>query len=539
MATRHKARSPPSSDQPVRSDVSPSAAGMPHRSRRFWFRWWLEVTAAVLLFVPVIVLLAGGIAWLWEHGWLLWWLLGAATISLIVWGSLRLRHREIWRPAGKERPTLTNADPTWAPHEQAAWETVRQFSAEADGATLEDHRLMLAAAQRTIEAVARHYHPEHVEPALEFTLPELLLLTERVSARFRLALLEQVPLSHRLKARSLIRAWGWRPMLAAGFEQGRKLYSVVRLARAASPLHALAAEIRDHLVGDLFDRVQTNVQRRIVRLWMEEVGRAAIELYSGRLNVDALELATAAAREGLSGAATVTTPGSLRLLVAGGPNAGKSRLARAMLGELGGVVDVTPLTNDFEGYELRRDGLPLAYVIDSPAIDDEARAGEFVKRAFACDLIIWVTPAAASHVERDRAALDALRERYAANPQRRMPPLIVVASQLDRLVSAGEWSPPYELNAPRTPTERAMRAALDALAAGLFVPFDAIVPMRLDMQRPYNLELLWLKLEELADEAQRARWVRLLRGALDKRGWRSTWRQVGGARRLVGRLLRR
>jgi hypothetical protein len=53
------------------------------------------------------------------------------------------------------------------------------------------------------------------------------------------------------------------------------------------------------------------------------------------------------------------------------------------------------------------------------------------------------------------------------------------------------------------------------------------------------LELLWLKLEKLADEAQRARWVRLLRGAIDKRGWRSTWRQVVGARRLLGRLLRR
>jgi hypothetical protein len=33
---------------------------------------------------------------------------------------------------------------------------------------------------------------------------------------------------------------------------------------------------------------------------------------------------------------------------------------------------------------------------------------------------------------------------------------------------------------------------------------------------------LWLKLEELAEEAQRARWVRLLRGALEKRGWRRT-----------------
>ena len=529
------------SEQPTRSDARPRAGWRTaaNPSKRFWFRWWLEFTAAVLLFVPIIVLLGGGIAWLWEHGWLLWWLLGAAAISTIVWGSLRMRHRGIWRPTDSEKPTLTNADSTWAPHEQAAWQTVRQYSAEADGATLADHRLMLAAAQRTIEAVARHYHPEHVEPALEFTLPELLLLTERVSARFRLALLEQVPLSHRLKARSLIRAWGLRPMLAAGFEQGRKQYSVVRLARAASPLHALIAEVRDHLVGDLFDRVQTNVQRRVVRLWIEEVGRAAIELYSGRLNVDALELATAAAREGLSGAATVTTPGSLRLLVAGGPNAGKSRLARAMLGELGGVVDVKPLTSDFEGYELRRDGLPLAYVIDSPAIDDETRTGEFVKRAFACDLIIWVTPASASHLAHDRAALDALRERYAANPQRRMPPLIVVASQLDRVVPDAEWKPPYKLDAPRSPAEQAMRTALDTLATGLFVPFDAIVPMRLDTEPPYNLDLLWLKLEELAEEAQRARWVRLLRGALEKRGWRSTWRQVAGARRIVGRLLRR
>src|SRR5690606_38139997 len=128
----------------------------------------------------------------------------------------------------------------------------RRLSGAGDAAMLEDQRAMLAAARRTIRAVAGHYHPEHAEPALEFTLPELLLLTERVSARLRLVLLEQVPLSHRLKARSLIRAWGYRPLLAAGVERGLRLYSFVRMARAASPLHALVAEVRDHMVGDLF-----------------------------------------------------------------------------------------------------------------------------------------------------------------------------------------------------------------------------------------------------------------------------------------------
>lgn len=507
--------------------------------RRFWLQWWLEVTAAVVLLVPVIVLLGAGIAWLWDRGWLLWWLLGATAITVLVWGGLRLRHRHSWRPPDKARPTLTAADSTWAPHEQAAWETVRRFSAEAEPETLTDHRRMLAAAKETIEAVARHYHPEQLDPTLEFTLPELLLLTERVSARLRLVLLEQVPLSHRLKARSLIRAWGLRPLLAASFERGRKLYSLVRVARAASPLHALVAEVRDHLVGDLFDRVQTNVQRRVVRLWIEEVGRAAIELYSGRLNVDALELAAAAAREGLAGAATVTPPGSLRLLVAGRPNAGKSALVRAMLEELGGVVDVRPLTADFGGYELRRDGLPLAYVIDSPAVDDDKRTTEFVKRAFACDLVIWIIAADAADRSADRAALDALRDRFTATPQRRMPPLIVVASHIDRIGGAAAWTPPYELEAPVTPAEQALRAALDALAADLAVAPDAVVPMRLDTAPPYNLELLWLRLEELAEEAQHARWVRLVRSAMEKRGWRSAWRQIAGARRIVTRLIRR
>lgn len=84
-----------------------------------------------------------------------------------------------------------------------------------------------------------------------------------------------------------------------------------------------------------------------------------------------------------------------------------------------------------------------------------------------------------------------------------------------------------------------MRAALDALAAHLLVPADAVVPMRLDSTPLYNLELLWLRLETLAEEAQRARWVRVLRGALEKRGWRSAWRQVAGARRIVRRLMRR
>ena len=511
-----------------------------NRRQRIWLRWWLEVVAVVLLLTPVLVLLGAGVSWLWERGWLMWWLLAAMTLTVTVWGGLRLRHRPRRGSSDAQPATLTQPDPTWAPHEQAAWETVRRLSSEADVALLEHHREMLAAAQRTIEEVARHYHPGRREPALEFTLPELLLLTERVSARLRVVLLEQVPLSHRLKAGPLIRAWGYRPLVAAGFEHGRRLYGLVRLGRAVSPLHALVAELRDHFVGDLFDSVQANVRERIVRLWIEEVGRAAIELYSGRLRVDALQLAAVAASEGLEGAAIAAPPpGSLRLLIAGQTNAGKSSLVNGMLGELSAGVDVLPLTAGFEGYELRQDGLPPAYLIDSPGIDDDAGVIELGKRAFACDLIVWVAAAHRADRALDRAALDALRARFAADPQRKMPPLIVVASHVDRLSPARDWAPPYNVDAPSLPKEQSMRAALEAIAADLLVPVETIVPMRLDSAPPYNLEVLWLRLEAVAGEAQRARWVRVLRTAIGEDGWRRSWKQVVGAGRMVGDLVKR
>src|SRR5690606_7981989 len=133
----------------------------------------------------------------------------------------------------------------------------------------------------------------------------------------------------------------------------------------------------------------------------------------------------------------------------------------------------------------------------------------------------------------DRAALDAVRAKFAADPARKMPPLIVVASHIDRLTPAREWSPPYNVDAPSSPKEHSIRGALDAIARDLLVPVETIVPMRLDTTPPYNLEILWLRLEALVEEAQRARWVRVLRDAMRDGGWRRSWRQLVGAGRLV------
>jgi hypothetical protein len=72
----------------------------------------------------------------------------------------------------------------------------------------------------------------------------------------------------------------------------------------------------------------------------------------------------------------------------------------------------------------------------------------------------------------------------------------------------------------------------------LDVPVATIIPMRLDTTPPDNIEGLWLRLEASSGEAQRARWVRILRSAQDQRGWRTSWKQVVGAGRKVGKLVR-
>ncbi len=59
----------------------------------------------------------------------------------------------------------------------------------------------------------------------------------------------------------------------------------------------------------------------------------------------------------------------LRLLLGGQVNAGKSSLINALLNEIRAASDALPLTSEFTAYELKREGVPQALIIDSPGLD--------------------------------------------------------------------------------------------------------------------------------------------------------------------------
>ena len=77
-------------------------------------------------------------------------------------------------------------------------------------------------------------------------------------------------------------------------------------------------------------------------------------------------------------------------------------------------------------------------------------------------MVLWVAAATRAARDRDRAALKAIRERFAAQPNRRRPPMLLVLTHIDALRPFQDWAPPYDLEAGTREKARSIRAAAEA-----------------------------------------------------------------------------
>jgi uncharacterized protein len=510
----------------------------------FWRRWWAALFALVAAALPLLALIPLGGVWLWQQGYVLWWLaaalvLGAGGYACARWLQREARAADAAADSLEQRmEPVSPPDDDWSPHDLDAWAMVQRLASDVDPHIIGDSDRLLETATHTIEIVARHYHPTLREPVWRFTLPEALLLTERVSARLRVVLLTSVPGSHLIRAGQLRRIWQLKPAAETGMRMLRHAQRAWRFARLVNPMAALLAEARDQLVSAALGETGHHLRRKGARIWVEEVGRAAIELYSGRLRLDAAELAAHARRTpGLGREAPL--PGPIHIVVAGQTKAGKSSLVNALLGDIAAGVDVLPLTENFTRYELTREGAPEAVIVDSPGMDDEASTTRTIDAAREADCLIWVVAAHRADRALDRSALEAVRAWFAAWPERPMPPVLVVVTHIDRLSPAREWSPPYDVANPQRQKEVAIREALDVIAADLGVPPPDVVPTRLQpTDCAYNVDLVWALLAQRFDAAQRGRAIRVLR-SVPQHDWKRLLGQAAGAGRLLAGKLGR
>jgi uncharacterized protein len=505
--------------------------------RAFVRRYWPEALLIVAVVLPWLSLLALGIVWLWQGGHVWGWAIAAGSLSLLAWPLARLvRHR-----ADKEaRVALGDvAEPSrgWTGVENDAWNDVLKMADETPPFDFTDIEQFVSRGVATIEAVARRLHPQAGTAWAQFSLPEVLLLTERLARDIRREALRHIPgvrairLSHLLWVHRQTEEYG--PTAETGWRVGFGLWRIARMA--LHPIQAAGQETS----GLFFEKTATVLSYRLrayaTRLFVLEVGRAAIELYSGRLALSDEEMRAARERD-ISITAQPAMP--VRIVLAGQVSAGKSSLLNALAHEVRSAVGPLPTTSEAAEYRLDVEGRPAVTVVDMPGLADDAEpVSGLLAQAARADLILWVASATQPARAIDRKALDRFRAWAKAQLARRPPAVVLALTHVDELRPAAEWAPPYDVSTPVRPKARAIRAAMDAAARALDLRVEAVVPVAMRPSQPsYNIDALWAR---IALELDEARLVQLDRIRLGQSGLRlrELADQLGGAGRLIVRSL--
>jgi uncharacterized protein len=506
-------------------------------SGHFALRIWV---AAICLVLPTLTLVPLGGIWLWQNGYAIYWVIGACIFVVIAFLlQLYLFRRldiPLKGPAKVELPE-DRAASGWTPREEEAWSHVLAIADKVELSHFASWQAFLQLGQDTVDAVARTLHPGVKDPLWQFTAPEALTLVEQVSRRLKPVVAGSIPLGDRLTVGQVIRVYQWR----SAIDIAQKGYDVWRIIRMLNPATAATQELRERLSNQMYRWGREEIAKRLASGYVKEVGRAAIDLYGGRLRVSPEELEAhvteASERDRRAGSNVPAEP--LRLLVCGQINAGKSSLINALAGEVRAAPDVLPTTSAFTAYELKRHGVPQALILDSPGLASPGEPLEkLVGEAAQADLILWVASAVRPDRELDRRALDAIRRYFAEHPNRRRPPMLLVLSHVDTLRPVQEWNPPYDLADAGNAKAVSIRAAMEAAGGDLGFPQDAIVPACLDPGCGiYNADAIWAEIMEQIPDAQRAQLVRTLQDIDRGLDWRKLKNQALNAGRILARAV--
>ncbi|HXE87596.1 MAG TPA: GTPase [Hyphomicrobiaceae bacterium] len=488
---------------------------------------------AVALVLPTVSLVLLGSLWLWQHGYVLYWAMGTC---IAVTGAYLLERRLMLPLPLAAVASLQEGEPgdkAWTPRQEEAWADVQAFAAKAPADRMTSRDSALNLGLETVELVAKRLHPERGDPLLQFTVPEALALIERTSDGLRNFILATFPLGDRVTVAQLMWLYRWRGAVNLA-EKGYQLWRVVRML---NPLAAATTEVRERFTRQMYEMGREHLAGRVARAYVREVGRAAIDLYGGNLRVTRQQLTSHVSEASRRDMAALESRAAepIRILVAGQTGAGKSSLINTLAGAVEAVVDTVPATKSFTTYKLTHEGLPPALIVDSPGLSSPKGIAPLVDAAHHCDMVLWVADATRPARDRDRAALKAIRERFAAQPNRRRPPILLVLTRIDALRPFQDWAPPYDLEAGTREKAKSIRAAAEAAGEELGFAREDVVPVRADSAvAAYNIGALWARMVALVPEAERARHLRVLSEVRSASGWGSMWTQAVNA----GRVLR-
>ncbi|MFM7345376.1 MAG: GTPase family protein [Tagaea sp.] len=469
--------------------------------------FWREALLVALLILPWLVLLPLGLLWLWANDAALWWLLGTAALGIAAFGLRRAILRAS-RPATEPAPSHGTA------LDDAAWALVESQVRGNEPFDFGEPKKISEALEKLVTALAGHYKGATPEATYDVTLPELLLLAERSAKTARAAALANVPgvralkFGHLLWLNRQVSAHG--PALAQVFDKAEWAWRLFRFVK--DPVSGAAGELGRYLLGGSYGVISMRLRAALTALLLRETGRAAIELYSGRLKLTAEEIAAA------DRAVSSDALGPVRIVLMGQVNAGKSSLFNALAGQVHRDVGIEISAQAPGEVAIARDGKPEIVLREAAGLSADADTA--LDEVQAADLVVWVASAIQPARAMDLAALGAMRAALTADPSRKAPPFRLALTHIDLLSPKLEWAPPYDLRDATRPKAKNIRAAIDHACAELGFPPDACVPIAArapyDPGYVYGADELWASIASALAPARAAKLSRVLAG---KSGW--------------------
>lgn len=439
--------------------------------------YWRKIAALLAVFLPLAALCALGAVWLTQHDHWLSYLAGCVVLTAVA-GLFSWASR--WRRSGADSPdTSIVGREHVAPNE--AWNEAETMAFRKSCARIQDATKMPVAVEelrvlidQEMDQVSRDLNGPNAD-AWDFSVPEGLLLTSRITGKFRGHVMDHVPFSNKLTVRQIRIGWSYSGLAADYWRWGKRAYRGSRVV--VNPVGGILAEVRDLFGGALVSELGRAGIASLQALLLEEVSRNAVDLYSGRLEQTDAELGDRIARS-VAKRGDIDSPvlAPLAIVVMGQVSSGKTALIDALLGEKVGLSGVEPITDNFlcHNWELRGVACQL---IDTPGLgQSEATDADLADWVAKADMLLWVTAANRPARAPDHAFLKGITEGFTARPELVPPKIILAATHVDRLIGDEVWPFPEHALSPKiVQTLEKLKAQVqgDLKSNGSFVPVVA------------------------------------------------------------------
>src|SRR5258706_3963193 len=181
--------------------------------------------------LPSLTLVPLGGLWLFQNGYAIYWVIGAAFFVVAAFLIQLYLFRRLDIPLKGPKHVEQHEDvgaQSWTPRETEAWNAVLKVADAVDLSHFASWQAFLGLGQETIEAVAKALHPEVKEPLWQFTVPEALTLVEQVSLRLKPVIAENIPFGDQLTVGQVIRIYQWRSLVHVA-QKGYDIWRIIRM----------------------------------------------------------------------------------------------------------------------------------------------------------------------------------------------------------------------------------------------------------------------------------------------------------------------